>query len=344
MTKSADATTVSDEIVPDPKDTTGPVFEDPDDILLKQLQEEEEKAAKPAEGEPAKPETVQDPAAAKPAEAKPEGKDEHQPLIPKSRLDQEIAKRRQAETEAAYSRGIAEGLLAGARRGPASPKPEPVVDHAAEIEAQRAALAEQYDNNEISMKEFVQKDGALVREIIALATEPLRKQPPRTETPSGDSLIVDERTADLEKAHPYAMLIPADTPEGKVRWAHIENEAAVALEREGMVFHPGPGGALPAREQLALRTRMAELTDIYGPVWVGKIEQVSQAHGQPSRVAEARGKKLDLAESHPLDVSNLGNAASTTDVEAVTARLSSMTEDEIMALPDGIRRQIMKDQ
>jgi hypothetical protein len=342
MTEKTDTTTVP-EAQPNPEPAKPETaIEDPDDILVRQLEAE---AAKPANEEAAQ--TPAAPATQPAADTKKAG---HEPImVPKERLDEEAGKRRKAEDDARYLRGLAEGLVSRpqqpkARQQEAQPQHTDPAQRLGAIQAEITANAEQYDAATITYAELTRRQAVLEDEKWTLRES--MKQPQRApDTVTENSLIVDERTAAMEQAHPYTLLIPANTPVGRARWDYLENEAAAQLAAEGTPLHYGKDGALPSREQLVLRDRMARLTDTYGPQWVGPLTpKASPGNPTPSPAALARNAKIDLAEQHPIDVSTLGNGAATTDIAAIEARIESgtMTEDEIAALPEGIQRQIAR--
>lgn len=309
--------------------------DDPDAIALAQARAEIEAEAgntpapKPVEQPPAdqvaaaqevKPE--QTAPAPKPDQGKRGG-----PMIPKERFDE-------VRQQAAYWKGVAEGRASNQPQTEAAPveqaKP---ADPLAEIEAKRLALADRFDAGEIGMKQYAQESGALDREVIRIAAETAKAAVPQQQP--ADDLFLDQITADLEAKHPYATMITA--PED---WAFIEAKAAAALKEAGVRLDQGP------RSDLALRQKMAELTDVYGPTLTGKTLQPQPQQPVPngqkpglSPSAQAHKDKLELAARMPPDVSSLG-ATGAGKGEVTEADIERMTEEEIAALPRSIRDRI----
>ncbi len=295
------------------------------------------------------------------------------PMIPKPRFDEAVHEARaatlEAQREAEYWRGIAQGMAmakptSGSSAGQTAPQagrpgmPQASADpnvRLQQIKAEKRRLREQYDDGALSYADMQDKIDALEEEGWSIRNQSIQSRGAPQVPQGGVTLddLLDEPTAELEQQHPYTLVIPTNDGLGKMRWDYLETEATLQLAREGALSNPNRG-PMNVREHLALRTRMAELTDVYGPTWYpdNKPQQQGQQPapalpgqgnaGQRSGLTtrqQARASKLDLAAGHPPNVSDLG--ASGMSEDGVTdERLLSMTEDEIAALPSSVRRKI----
>ena len=305
-----------------------------------------------AEGKKAEPVAGE----AKPEAPKAEGEP---PMIPKPRFDQVLADREQAISAAAYWRGVAEarGTVTqpgvGEQETPAIGEPAKTVDEQlAEVRTERIKLATRFDDGEMSAKEWEESRAKLEdkeREIRS-SVEPAPAAPAATPAPqptSSDDLYLDNLTTTLEDQHPFTLEIDEKDP----RWAFLETEAWQQLGKEGVDITPDSRGTY------VLRQRMAELTDVYGPIWTGKTsEELKKAKAeaepkvpeqqppgnsgeQPSKTAKAREAKLIANAEAPPDVSRLGAGGAQTEVS--DAQIEGMTDEEIAALPEATRRRLM---
>ena len=276
-----------------------------------------------------------------------------QPMIPKSRFDeavgQERARTEEAMRAASYWKGVSDasgqkGSAPGQPEGPDQPEqktPETVI---AEERAKLAELATKYDDGDISTADF-EKERAEIDDRIWEARRsqitPEPKEEPAKVDP-GEGLYLDQLTAELEGKHPFTREIPDNDP----RWNTLQQEALRALESEGVLLPPGDRG------KFVLRQRMAELTDHYGPLWTGKtLEELkgetSDKEETPSEdetpalspTAKARADKLALADNHPPDTSKVGSTGDSTEVS--DAAIEAMSDDQIAALPENVRRRIL---
>lgn len=329
---------------------------DVDDILLDGFRAAEAAGTTPDELVAPTPVAPAAPAAATPEAAPAAAAAEppaSQPMIPKARLDDEIGKRTNAETAAAYWRGIAEGRATVASTAPAAPAAPAVAqksprEQVAEIDAQVIALADKFDKGEIGMADYKKDELRLNgqrQDILDAAKKPA---PTPAIDPVNSDLYLKQLTAKIENEHPYAWLIEADT-----QWNFIEAEARTSLLNEGVPLTNDAGSAL------ALRTRMAELADRYGPTFTGIAPADAPARAsaksgrqlvKPSAPAtprspnmptpEQRASKLELATRHAPDInaagSGGGGAATYTDDQ-----IAGMTDDQVDALPDAVKRRLV---
>jgi hypothetical protein len=257
------------------------------------------------------------------------------PMIPKARLDEVIADREKATAAAAYWKGIADerARAAQADANPAEAKLTPQQQLEA-IEARRDALAAQVDDGKLLMSDFVKEDRKLKAEEEGVR-DTLRK-PADTQAPKrGSDLYLEERTAKLEQDHPYVAELSSDD------LAYLTRKAVAELANEGIKL---PAGDLEPADQLVLRTKIAALSDRFGPALTGKeLKKPGAAtDGKPAMSKEARQReeKLAAAASAPPDLTAAGRSTSPTS-DYSEAQILAMSEEQIEALPQSVRDKIM---
>lgn len=189
----------------------------------------------------------------------------------------------------------------------------------------KLALAEQFDQGDISAREMEQRRQELDDkewQIREAARQPVV-------TPQAD-LQLEQATAKLEADYPILAILSADD------MAPLAEIAIRQAEREGNTLQGAVG-------TLELRTRIAKLAQqMYGAT--NQTESKTPAPLSPA--AKAREAKLDLASRMPPNVANMGSAATSgtmTDAE-VEARLNSMSESEALKFLDsmpGLAKRIM---
>jgi hypothetical protein len=290
---------------------TEPDPTDPDAI-------EEAEAQKALAAEEAKEKEEKAPEAKEPEE--PEKEKPKTPMIPKPRFDEVAA-------TAAYWKGIADerGRQLAAKAEPESPEPTPE-QQISEIRGQIKALAKEVDDGKLLMSDFEDKRQALLDQELAIRDQ-MRKP---TEVPKrGSDLYLEQRTTELEASHPYvAALSPDDL-------AFLTRKAVAALAEEGVTL---PKGDLDPSDQLVLRTKIAVLSDTYGPVLTGKE---LKATGKPalSRQAKNLQTKLQDARDAPPDLTAAGRGGA--PMEYTDAQILAMSQEDLDALPMGTLEKIM---
>lgn len=298
------------------------------------------------------------------------GEDRSQVMIPKARLDEVLKDRDEAEQRAAYWQGRAEGSGGrktgegeegkGEQQAAAEVTPDEII---AQGEKELLALAEKYEAGEVTERERVEQEIAINRTIQDAREKRLldiqrqeRGQQQQQPAKGSNDLYLDRLTAQLEVDHPYTAHI-----QGERHWNFLRDLAAEQLTAEGVTLTNDAVGTYTLRE------RMAMLTDDYGPIMTGITkeqlqssnagqQQGQQGQGQQgqqgqqqqtgqsqpggmSPAAKARADKLALAEGHPPDTTNLGSSGQ--HEEITEARINTMTDDEIAALPETTLRKIL---
>lgn len=198
----------------------------------------------------------------------------------------------------------------------------------ADIDAQIADLAQQYDDATISAKDWKAKETALQNQKFELQTATLRQADQAA--PAAD-LGLEEHARDLETRYPTIATLTAED---------LEPFAALAYRQAAREGKPIQDGTATGTRDL--RERMAKLaTDFYGGAKAAPAAG-APASGQPaagakpalSADAQARGAKLDLAAGHPADISKQGSSAAAGAVteEVALQQLNGFGGDEEAAI------------
>ena len=287
-------------------------------------------------------------------------------MVPIGRLNEALSKADKERTAAIYWEGVAQGALNsqkgtdGAAGATADAVVKPPQDRIVDVRAAKVALAEQFDNGEITAAQWESQRSALedqedaIRQEVLAAASTDKAAPQANNGSREGELYVQDLTDQIAEEHPYVALIgePEDSRVAAQRWQNLEREAATEMMEKGFQFHPGTDGKLPARELLALRAEVANLTDRYGPLWFPNATlpastdpqpTTSQPGGKPAGQGEnlserqlARKTKLALAAAQPPDSTDVGGTGGTREYS--DADILAMSEEELDALPESLRR------
>lgn len=296
------------------------------------------------------PPTQQDQGAAPTQDAgKPKGP---QQMVPVAALMSERERREIAEANANYYKGIAEATQRGtqppAAQGQQQPPQQTPQQKLDAINGQIDALAEKFDNGDITMKEFKAQERALTDQAQTIREEMILAKVPKSQPQAApaEDLLLEERTAELETKHPYVLHVfpeymPADPAQREVLEARQETlrvEARAALRSQGVQAGP--------RADLLFRQKIAELADQYGPMWFPNV-QVQRPTGQQTQPGAQPGQKplttkqqsrLDAivtAGQQPPDITRVGQQG--TQSEITEADIMNMSEDKIANLPSHVK-------
>lgn len=279
-------------------------------------------------------------------------------MIPKARLDEVLSERDLLRDQVGYLRGLhdAKGTPAAPvakDTAPAEGQPATVpgkdtgvvVD---EIEAaitasegKKLELAERYDNGEISSKQWKEQEIAIDKEIRELSNKRLEKvrEESRNEAQAAVATnnfetVKNNVGLQLQAKHPNVAVIDSLAPavsEGV--WKAVTDQAVRNLAAQGVkVSKENP------KSQLMLIQEKARLTDDLTP-FLGYTPQRTPAAaaptGQPgpkvpSDTAINRKAKIDLANSQPPSITDMGNGAD--NAEVTEADIENMTEDQMADL------------
>lgn len=264
-----------------------------------------------------------------------------EPMVPVSALYKERKQRQDAERKAAQLEGAAHAfrqMAEGRTAAPVAGTPEPSIDEQiAAVARDRLQAAEDFDNNKLTARQLEEKRLELEkteRDLREKKQAPVQQVAPVVQ----DDLALAQHATDLVKNHPVLRL----TTEAQLLPLQDLVYAQAAANGE-----TPPTGVL---ETTWLRERVATLAEtIYPnlaaqakaqfPTTTAPVVAASPAAPAPlSHQAVARDAKLNLAAAHPADISKVGSPASNVgQSEAeIEARMSSMTEDEAIALLDSM--------
>lgn len=291
--------------------------------------------------------------------AKSEKVDNH--MVPKARLDEVLSERDLLRSQIAYMQGLED---ARAKQAPSGNQEKTedgngdkgnqdgsnvdTIDAAIEAaEQKKLELAEKYDEGEISTRDWKAAELAIDKEIRGLTDkreiERLNaiKESSRSETDAAlnaqkAAAWLNEQTLAIQEKHPNVAVIDA-TPK-HIRdgiWQQINDQALQNLSNQGInVKDTSPN------TRIAIIQEKARLTDSYTAESLKAFlpqgfkaptsnQSTSQtpAQKQLSDAAKNRGQKLELADSQPPSISDLG--AGTGDGELTEADIVSMTEDQL---------------
>ena len=259
-----------------------------------------------------------------------------------------LARRAEAETQAAFWKTKAETLEQLIADPKATPgeirKAEAAVVDAADarrqaLDEQILAAAQRYDEQEISLREFKKAESEAQKELAKIDRDTLLQEIAKTDKSAKGMDLFSEQLIDmLEERHPYSKIITQDH-----QWDLLAKEAVRQLEGEGVTLGQDP------RSQMVVRTRIAKLTDVYGPIWhpEAKVATAAKPQSQPSArqpgpspQALDRDKKLTLASKFPPNTRDIGSAGTAPDMPSEQA-IMAMTDDEIAALPKATKARLL---
>ena len=277
------------------------------------------------------------------ADAEPAAKDA--PMIPKARLDAVLAERDRTKEALTYTQGIVDtqkALIAdlGKKVTPAAgdqPSQDAAVpdpnDHAAIIakaEDDKIALAQKYEDGEISLVELRKQEIALDRQIRDTESKRTDGLVESAKTVASEAVKtsnvqnrIEQEALEIQKQHPYIKeidLLPAPIRAGI--WGQITNEALANLALKGT-----PYDEKNPETHIALMAEKAALTNKYGPQYTGKqlASPTTKTPAAPSETAIQRAKKLEMAADQPPVVTG-----TTVDKKDLTeADVENMSDDEM---------------
>lgn len=330
-----------------------PDFVQEDDPILAEMRAAEaEIAAAEAQGTqpPAEAPGATTPAATAAAPAAPKGQS---PMVPKARLDEVLSERDLLRDQVGYLRGLndAKATQAPATAAPATEKPATVpadqggvVDEVeaaiTAAEAKKLELAERYDNGEISSKQWKEEEIKIDKEIRGLSDKRLEKvrEESRIEAlnavqTSNFETVKNSVGLQLQAQHPNVSVIDALPPAvSKGVWEQITDQAAKNLAAQGIKVSKDN-----AQSQLMLIKEKARLTDDLTPFLGYTPQRAPKAaeSGQPgpkvtSEAAQNRKAKIDLANSQPPSIADMGAGAN--NAEITESDIENMTEDQVADL------------
>lgn len=289
------------------------------------------------------------PAAANQQPAQPDAGGD-QSMVPHARFREVELQREALKEENQYLKGVADthrvligaGVDPNAQPAPQAPQPT-TQDRVAAIRAQKLDLATKYEAGEIAVAEWVAGTDVLEDQLFDIRTEALRQeqQPRQPDRRTQEDLYLQERSDQIMAEHPLVEKIS----DGDLNYL-------VGKARNELGY--GARELNTAAEVLALRERVAVLSDTHGPIMLGEPAQPAtptpapepaptpNQPGQMPETALQRQHKLNMAGQHPVDIQTAGNAATPNGTPS-DAEIERMTDEEIIArLPDSTQNQVMQ--
>lgn len=260
------------------------------------------------------------------------------PMIPKPRLDEVIREREEAQQKAAYLQGQLDALKAApqSQQPPAAPTPrEPTpLEKIGQAQAAMIDLAKQFDNGDLTYADMKAKEFRLQAYIDQVKEADLLARVPAP-APQGDSLTLDNLTAQLEEQHPEVLLFQTDRD-----FNYLQDFAKERLNERGVALDNSD------RSKLILRTEIAraatELAPRFYPGQVAAKPAATPTPPAPSAAALARAGKLALQDSMPPDLSTVTGQTSSSYADTSPASIENMSDDEILAnLPRAARDNLL---
>lgn len=282
-------------------------------------------------------------------------------MIPKPRFDELAQDRDRARQEAAYWQGVAKAreqqVAAPAQAGQQQQPPQQAAQTPEQkltaIQTEVEALAQRFDNGEITMAEFTKAQRALNDREFALREEQLAaKLKPAQAQPQSDELYLNTLTAQLEDQHPWVSVM--DQVGTDAEWEFLKTRAIENLVQRGIDPTAGANGRYELRKEISV------LCDDLGPALVGKRAQdkgltlpgaqaptqnrQQQQQQQPplSPQARARQNKLNMAAGAPPDIAGMhGHNGATPGAPPSDVAIEAMSEEEYDKLPASTRQRLL---
>lgn len=267
-------------------------------------------------------------------------------MIPKARLDEVLRENSQLKDALAYKDGIIhtqKDMIEGKGKPPETgdqgktdaPKPDDPATKIAKAEEDILALAQKYEDGEISLVEYEKGKLDLNRQIRALdderiksVTEIAKRTATETVVASNRQITLETEAVKIQEAHPYiAEIDKLPKARADAAWTMITAEAYDNLAAKGI--NPNDG---KLESRLELVKEKAALTEKYGPTLTGKTLAGQQGKEQKplSDIAKQRQDKLNLSEQQPPPTANANYGA---DRPALTEQdIEKMTDDQLADL------------
>lgn len=277
------------------------------------------------------------------------------PMVPIARLNEVLSERDLLRDQVGYLRGLNDAKASNAApAAPAAPADRHaetsgkdqggVVDEVeaaiSKAEEKKLELAERYDNGEISSKQWKQEEITIDKEIRALSSQRIERIREESRIEAQNAVqannfdtVKNNVGLQLQAKHPNVAVIDSMAPAvSKGVWEAVTDQAAKNLAAQGIkVSKDNP------QSQLMLIQEKARLTDNLEAFIPGFKTQPSTAAPTgpsgpkvPSETAQNRKAKIDLANSQPPSISDMGAGAN--NGEVTEADIENMTEDQVADL------------
>ena len=277
-------------------------------------------------------------------------------MIPKARLDEVLSERDLLRDQVGYLRGLHDAKAPAATVTSAQPAKAPdqpagkpadqgvVVDEIetaiTAAEGKKLALAERYDNGEISSKQWKQEEILIDKEIRGLSDKRLDKvrEDSRNEaqavvTANNFESVKNNLCVQLQAKNPNVAFIDSLSPGQRDGiWKDITDDAIKNLAAQGVKV----SDANPQSKLLLIQEKARLTNDLskYGfkpaaPATPAPVVPTGQPKGL-SETAQNRKAKIELANSQPPSITDMGNGAN--NGEITEADIENMNEDQMADL------------
>lgn len=288
------------------------------------------------------------------------------PMIPKVRLDEVLSENSLLKDQVGYLRGLADAHKAQPAQQPAAKPAEAqtptkpadqsggrvddIETAISALEEKKLAIAEKYDNGEISNKQQIQEQIAIDKEIRGLSNQRIEKMQETSRTEAQAAVqannfetVKNNVGLQLQAKHVNVAVIDALPPNMRDGvWKDITTDAVANLAARGIDIKTGG-----AQAKLMLIQEKARLTDdltkygLTGKQAPAPVAQNGQpAQPKPSPAAVNRAAKIELANSQPPTVTDM--AAGADNAEITDDQIANMNEDQIadliMKAPQRVQR------
>ncbi len=283
------------------------------------------------------------------------------PMVPKARLDEVLSERDLYRDQVGYLRGLNDAKKAPATATqPASateaagqPATKPADQGGAKVdevevaitaaEEKKLALAERYDNGEISSKEWKAQEIVIDKEIRTLVStresaridkirDDSRREAHAAVQTNNFETVKNTVGLQLQAKHPNVAVIDA-LPKGMRDgiWQDITEQATQNLAAKGIDVKSSPQAKLMLIQEKARLTDNLEAFGLQGKAPAAPVAPAGQpAQPKPSEAALARKAKIELANSQPPSITDMGAGAD--NAEITDDQIANMTEDQMADL------------
>jgi len=274
------------------------------------------------------------------------------PMIPKPRFDEVLSENALLRDQVGYLRGLADARKAAPATEPAKPaeatttKPAEAVGTVDDVETaisaleeKKLAIAEKYDNGEISNKQQIQEQIAIDKEIRALSDKRFDKIREESRVEAQNAVqannfetVKNNVGLSLQAKHPGVAVIdalPKNMRDGV--WKDITEQAAANLAARGIdVKNATPQTKLMLIQEKALLTDDLTAYGLQVKAPAAEAPSGQPAQRKPSEAAINRQAKIELANSQPPSITDMGAGAD--NAEITDDQIANMDQDQIADL------------
>lgn len=302
-----------------------PLYLHPDDAELAELE-------RLAAAEEAKPQPEPEPVggeASDQAELDRLQKPQPMPMIPKARLDEVLRQggelQQRLDQLAQHNAYLAGQLEAFGRTRAPEQQQQQETDPVQALETQLDALADRYDQGEITLREFRSAERRLLAEQDQARAELARPDPETFAVQLSRDPVVSDHLTRLQRDNPWFDRVPQDDVQD-----FLVPRAREALERQGIAITPDARSTMILREAVVDLAKRVGMDLKYG----GQQQQPAQAPALGGVSPQERAAKLDLQQRLPPNPSRVGSSQQIDPMDPAT--LAEMSDSDLAALPASV--------